>query len=90
MRKKIISSVFLLGCSLSAFSLEKEVLPINKEVIPQICCVRTASNQSTGESVSVRACVDVTGDAVIDKGKACARAKSIATKALTALNDTPK
>ena len=89
MRRKFILSIFLLCCSLSAFSIEKEV-KIFKDNVPQICCVRTASNPRSGESVSVRACVDVTGDAVIDKGKACARAKDLAKRALATLDATPR
>ena len=89
MKRKFILTVFLSCFSLSAFSKDKQI-KIIKDNVPQICCVRTAANTRTGESVSVRACVDVSGDAVIDKGKACARAKDLAVRALATLDATPR
>lgn len=86
--KKIIVFCFLfLGFLTKADN--KNIEFSDQRCVAQICCVRTASNSSSGESVSVKACVESTGDAVIDKGKACSRAKDQAVKSLQVLNDTP-
>lgn len=47
-----------------------------KELYNDVCCRRGTTN-SSGENVTVRACVPSTGDAQIDMGKACEKAKRI-------------
>lgn len=52
--------------------------------VAQVCCRRGVSDDS-GQNVSVRACVDGTGDAQIDMGNACTKALNAAKDALAAI-----
>lgn len=82
--------IFILGLSLMttgafAGNTEKEKSENKKEDLSQVCCRRGAST-SSGENVTVRACVDSTGDFDIDKGKACERAKKAVELAIASLD----
>ena len=87
MKKIILIYLFLFSASIT-YAVNEKKEDIQQKCVAQICCVRTAVDKESGESVSVRACVTTTGDAVIDKGKACSRAKDMAVKALDILVNT--
>lgn len=90
MKKYLTFLALLIGSFTSLGNdLKQKIDCISTPSVVQICCKRTQVNRSTGESVTVRACVESTGDAVIDKGKACARANELAKKAINELTATP-
>ncbi|WP_395064682.1 hypothetical protein [Flavobacterium sp.] len=57
----------------------------SSDAVTQVCCRRGASDPETGQTASIRACVDSTGDAVIDLGAACSKAQTAANAALKVL-----
>ncbi|PKP19286.1 MAG: hypothetical protein CVU07_00170 [Bacteroidetes bacterium HGW-Bacteroidetes-23] len=83
---------FVLGLSLMTSgvfaneNLEEKNTKKEDSSAAQVCCRRGASDAS-GQNVSVRACVDGTGDAQIDMGNACTKALNAAKATLTALQD---
>lgn len=66
-------------------NLEEKNTKKEDSTVAQVCCRRGVSDDS-GQNVSVRACVDSTGDAQIDMGNACTKARDAAKLALAALN----
>lgn len=64
--------------------IEKEKTKKEDLALAQVCCRRGTSDDS-GQNVSVRACVDGTGDAQIDLVNVCTKASNAAKAALTTI-----
>lgn len=85
MKKTFYAIVAMFTFTVSAFANNEVKISNLKEgdkTLGQICCRRGVSN-SNGENVTVRACVETTGDAQIDMGSACAKALKAAKEAIT-------
>ncbi len=79
-----MSSMFLVTSGVFANDIAetKENSNEEKATVSQVCCVRSVSDPESGQSASARACVEGTGDAQIDMGKACEKALKGAKAAL--------
>lgn len=81
------------GLSLMTFGtfaneIKKDKKDEKKQNLVDVCC-RRGQTTSSGENVSVRACVPSTGDYQIDMGKACEKARTAVEKAIKELSDNP-
>ena len=58
----------------------------SEDLAKNTCCTRRGKS-SNGQSVSITACVQSTGDLAIDMGNACGKATSIAAAAVEVLDN---
>lgn len=82
--KLILFFLIIYNFSFANDNFIKSKLHVNEKIAESICCRRTGQN-SSGEEVSVRACVPYSGDLVVDRGKACEKASKAVIKALESL-----
>ena len=83
----LMSSMLLLTSGVFANDIaeNKKVTSEKEAAPPQVCCRRGVSDDATGQNATARGCVDGTGDAQIDMGKACEKALKAAKAALAIL-----
>ncbi len=86
MRKLFFSIVFM-GVSgiISANTITNTSEIVSETPVSKVCCIRSATNAG-GEVVTIRACVESTGDTEIDRGKACSRASKLANALVVAMD----
>lgn len=78
-------SLMTSGVFANSITEKKEIKNEKESTTTQVCCRRGVSDPATGQNASARGCVDGTGDAQIDMGKACEKALNAAKLALAAL-----
>jgi hypothetical protein len=89
MKKLFLLLLLSLGSGVYANDV-REVQPTkqNDDAYAQVCC-RRGKTTKDGQNVTVRACVESTGDVDIDKGHACEKAVKAVDVAIKTLEITP-
>lgn len=89
MKKLFLLSFLSLGLSVYANDIDNRKLDNKGEdSYAQVCC-RRGKTTKDGQNVTVRACVESTGDVDIDKGKACEKAVKAVDAGIKALELSP-
>ncbi|MEK8179267.1 hypothetical protein WMW71_02840 [Flavobacterium buctense] len=83
----LLSSMLLMTSGVFANDIveKKNLTKENETTVTQVCCRRGVTDDATGQNATARGCVDSTGDAQIDMGKACEKALKAAKAALALL-----
>jgi hypothetical protein len=89
MKNLFLSATLLMVTTLVSANINEIENNIDKSASTgNVCCIRS-STTLTGEVVTVKGCIPSSGDAAIDKGKACERAEKAVKALVQALENTP-